>query len=177
MDTITIFGFGSLINLESLKATAPDAFGIRACYIKGFRRDFSLWNPIGWHKTNLDLAGEAFCALDVKSHSEPEARVNGIIFRVSEASYKRLIKRERGYSLVKTTAYCFESDEKVGECFVFSANKNDGTYNFDSKAQQRYLEVCLEGARLYGEPFYREFLDRAFIDGRQLAEISELAEI
>ena len=175
MGKMVIFGFGSLINLESLKTTVPDVYDIHPAYIKGFRRDFSLWDPVGWTETNLDLSGEAFCALDVKADSDPKSRVNGIIFRMGERNYDRLIEREEGYKLVKTVAYDFESDEEIGECFVFSANKNDGAYDFNNEAQKRYLDICLTSAREYGEQFYQEFLHSTLIDGRRLNEIPELA--
>jgi len=177
MDKLIIFGFGSLINLESLEATVPDVYDIQPAYIKGFRRDFSVWDSVGWTETNLDVAGEAMCALDVKASSDLNSRVNGITFRLGQSSYKRLIEREGNYRLVKTIAYNFESGEEIGECFMFSANKNNGTYDFKSKAQKRYLEICLESARQYGERYYHEFLSSTFLGSKRLDEFPELLKI
>jgi len=177
MPQLPIFGFGSLLDPESLTATVPDAYDVLPTYITGFRREFSFWDSDGWTESNLDLAGEAFCAVDAKVSSEPQSKINGIIFQMSEVSYEKLLQREEGYGLVKTTVYSFENDKVLGECFLFSSNKNDGVYNFESAAQERYLEVCLRGACKYGMDFYQEFLNTTFINGQCLKEVKGLAKI
>jgi hypothetical protein len=79
--------------------------------------------------------------------------------------------------LVKTGSYGFENVELLGECFLFSSNENSGVYNFESAAQERYLEICLRAASEYGKSFYQEFLNTTFIDGKCLKEVGSLAEI
>jgi hypothetical protein len=177
MPKLPFFGFGSLLDPESLAATVPDAYDILPAYITGFRRDFSFWDSAGWTESNLDLAGEAFCAIDARVSSGSPSKINGIIFQMGDTSYAKLLQREAGYELVKTKVYSFEDDESLGECFLFSSNKNNGVYDFESAAQKRYLEVCLRGASKYGEGFYQEFLNTTFIDGQCLSEVSALARI
>lgn len=177
MSQLPIFGFGSLLDSESLTATVPDAYDIQPAYITGFRRDFSFWDSVGWKESNLDLAGEAFCAVDAKISSDSQSKINGIIFSMSATNYERLLQRESGYELIKTKVYGFEDDKLLGECLLFSSNKNNGIYNFESAAQKRYLEVCLRGASKYGDDFYQEFLNTTFIDGQQLCEINNLTQI
>jgi cation transport regulator ChaC len=177
VDEMIIFGFGSLINLESLKMTVPDAHDIQPAYIKGFKRDFSVWDAVGFTESNLDVAGEGMCALDVTIDSKPDSRVNGIIFKTGRASYKRLIKRESLYKILKIAAYNFENNDEIGECLVFSANKNNGSYDFNSKAQKRYLEICLGSARQYGERYYKEFLRSTFIGDKSLDELPQFSVI
>lgn len=174
---LTVFGFGSLVNTESLKVTVPDASAITPSYIKGFVRDFSVWDAVGFHdlhETNSDIAGFPYCAMDIKRAADDSARVNGIAFKMSDTHFDELVKREHDYELVKALAYDFRSDELIGECFLFSSNKNNGRYDFDSMTQKRYLQICLQGAREYGERFYQEFLDTTFIETRRLSEIPEL---
>jgi len=177
MPKLPIFGLGSLLDPESLTATVPDAYDVLPAYITGFRRDFSFWDSVGWTESNLDLAGEAFCAVDAKVSSDPQSKINGIIFQMSETNYEKLLQREAGYELVKTTVYSFENDKLLGECFLFSSNKNNGVYNFESAAQERYLEVCLRGASKYGKDFYQEFLNTTLINGQCLKEVGGLAKI
>lgn len=172
-----MFGFGLLLDSEELKITVPDAHNFRPAYIKGFRRDFSFWDSVGWTKTNLDLAGEAFCAVDVKIISSPQLKVNGVIFQMNESNHEKLLQRELGYELIKTTAYHFEDNVAIGECFLFSSNMNSGVYDFNSEAQKRYLEICLKGASQFGRNFYEEFLNTTFISGQRLNEISSLTKI
>jgi len=172
--TRQIFGYGSLINTQSLLNTAADASDIRPCYVKGFRRSFNLWNARGWHKTNLDLAGVPYCAVDINETSDPDTKVNGVIFTVHNDDLVQLVKREYVYKLVESTAYDFETGEVIGKCSLFSACKDDGQYVFDAPAQTRYLEVCLEGAKQYGEDFYAMFLETTYIGGKRLSDMPEL---
>lgn len=166
------FGYGSLINTESLLATVPDARNVRPGYIKGFRRDFSIWDPIGWTQTNLDVAGEPFCGLDVMRESNQEARVNGVVFELSEGSLSALIEREREYEVIQTLAYDYDSSEEIGVCYLFSAGKNNGNFLFKSPAQIRYLEVCVNSCDKYGEKFKNEFEETTYINGKSLKQYS-----
>ena len=169
-----IFGYGSLINLEDLKATASDAFDIRPCYIRGFIRDFSVLDPVGFSESNLDVGGLPYCALDVRPSPDKAVRVNGVIFRTNEGDFKRLVQREQNYNLIKTIAYDFHTNEPLGDCVLFSANKNNGNFDFKSEVQMRYLQICLKGARQYGDAFYQEFLGTTYIDAQSLINMSEL---
>lgn len=173
----TIFGFGSLINTASLLATAPNATNITPAYIKGFTRTFSFWDAIGYTETNIDCIGEPMCALDVTQARNKDARVNGVTFTVDAADFKKLLVREDGYDVIATAAYNYFSDELIiAECLVFSANKNNGKYVFDGKAQQRYLEDFLNAARLHGEKYYQEALDTTFIENLPIRQVEKLSK-
>jgi hypothetical protein len=163
-----------LINTQSLLGTASDATDIRPCYVKGFRREFNLWNPRGWTRTNLELKGIPYCAVDISKVSDPEAKVNGVIFTVHSDDLVQLIEREYAYKLVGAAAYDFETGESIGECSLFSACKNDGKYTLSEPAQAKYLEVCMEGAKQYGEAFYKEFLRTTYIGDKRLSEMPEI---
>lgn len=172
--TTLIFGYGSLIIPESLRATVPDAKNVHPVYVKGFKRAFSLWDPVGWSATNLDLAGIPFCALDVHKIEDKEARVNGITFEGGESQMSALLRREELYALTETTSYDFYTDKPLGNCFVFSADKHNGEYDFNSTAQQRYLQECCESAKDYGDAFHKEFLESTYIGDRPLSKVPEL---
>jgi cation transport regulator ChaC len=166
-----IFGYGSLISAKSLKATVPTAKELRPAYIKGFRRDFSLLDTEGWVSSNLDVAGVPFCSVDVHKIEDSKAHVNGVIFKVGEEELPALLEREKDYALISTAAYDFRTDELLGECAVFSAGKHNGKYDFDSAAQKRYLEVCLEAAEEYGVAFREEFLRSTYIGDQPIGEL------
>lgn len=163
-----IFGYGSLINKDSLKVTVPDAEEIRPCFIKGFIRSFSLWDPIGFNETNLDVKEIPFCALDIEKIDDNSKIVNGIVFNMNETNFNKLIKREQEYKLIKTDVYDWYTKEILGSAFLFFSNKNNGKYNFGCKAQERYLDVCLKGAKAFGDDFYKTFLKTTFLDGKKL---------
>ena len=172
--TQLIFGYGSLLQLESLKATVPSAKNLRPAYIEGFRREFTLWDPIGWTETNLDLAGIPFCGVDARQTSDNKDWVNGVVFEVDQTDLPALLKREQEYELIETTAYDFNTGQPIGTCMVFSANKITGEYDFNSAAQARYLDVCLEGAQAFGEEFLSQFICTTFIGDRSLDNLPAL---
>ena len=169
-----IFGYGSLLQEESLKATVPSAKNIRPVYIKGFRRVFTLWDPVGWTETNLDLKDIPFCGVDAVPTSDKNATVNGVVFEVSADELPALLEREKEYDLIEVAAYDFSTDEPVGTCLVFSSGKETGAYDFDSEAQKRYLDVCTEGAASFGEDFLQQFLVTTYINDVSLKNIESL---
>ena len=152
----------------------PNANNNKPAYIKGFVRNFSLWDPEGFTETNLDLAGIPHCALDVQKSTNKDSQVNGIVFIVDNTYFDNLLKRESGYKLIETIAYDFVAKQSIGKCFVFSADKNNGKFDFNSRAQRRYLEVCLNGAKEHGPRFYEEFIEQTYIGDVSLSKIPEL---
>lgn len=169
-----IFGFGSLLNLASVQSTMPDVTHIQPAYIKGFIREFNHWDPLGFTKTQLDVAGIAHCAVDVRMVGDEARLVNGVVFEVSPEYFHDLLVREEGYTLIETTAYEYGSHKPIGKVQVFSSGKNNGRFDFNSVAQQRYLDVCLEGARRFGSDFYNTFLTTTFIDNKNLKQYPQL---
>jgi len=133
-----------------------------------------MWDTEGFTDTNLDIVGIPYCALDVIKSTDPNARVNGVAFKVSDSHLEALKKREHDYKLIETTAYDFVTNQSLETCLLFSANKNNGRYEFGSSVQKRYLTLCLEGSKDYGDEFYTEFLRTTFIGGKPLAEFPEL---
>ncbi|HVX48097.1 MAG TPA: gamma-glutamylcyclotransferase family protein, partial [Candidatus Saccharimonadales bacterium] len=157
-DTVLIFGYGSLMSHRSLRADAPDATNIRPAYIKGFRREFSKLDPEGLSGNSPEeLAGIPYCAVDIIT-DKAGGLVNGVVFEANAADLAALKRRENGYALVSTPAYDFMTGQPLGNCFVFSSNACDGSYELGNPAQKRYVDICLEGAREYGDAFYRQFL-------------------
>lgn len=165
-----IFGYGSLINTASLHNTVPDANIIGPAYIKGYRRAFTMWDAEGFTHSNPDLHGMPYCALNI-APSYANDRVNGILFAVSAAYYTDLIHREHDYSLVPTNAYDFATDELIGKCLVFMSSKNTGSFDSNNPAQQRYLDICLDGAREYGSKFYDEFQTNTYVGNSPLCDM------
>lgn len=162
-NNILIFGFGSLINRDSLLVTASRARSMQPATITGFRREFSMWDPVGFSETNPDVAGIAHCALDVIPDAGSDSVVNGVAFSVDADDFAALKQREVEYMAIVTQVYDFETNQLLGDCYVFSSGKRDGNFAHNNIAQQRYLEVCLDGARQFGQEFFDEFLRTTYI--------------
>lgn len=95
---------------------------------------------------------------------------------MSQVHFEALKRREQQYALLQTLAFDFTDDALLGDCFVFSANKQSGRYVFDEPAQERYVKIMLDGAREYGEKFYRELLSTTHLNGKSLEEMSALVK-
>ena len=169
-----IFGYGSLLSPESLRATIPNAKHLRPAYVRGFKRDFSLLDSEGWVSSNLDVAGTPFCAVDMHESENGEGNVNGVVFDVGGVDLSPLMERERDYELIETMAYDFHTGDPIGLCLAFLAGKRNGEYDFGSEAQERYLQVCLAGAREHGEEFCEAFLRTTHIGGVPLCDVPAL---
>ena len=166
-----VFGFGSLINSNSLKSSAPSAFNLKTCFIKGYKRDFSVHASLGFTDTNLEISGIPFCALGIKKTNKNIDMVNGIVFNLNKSDLEKLKHRELEYRLEITTAYDFYNPEDpIGEVYVFMANNNSGIFDINSKVQKKYLDICLSGAKEYGENFYDTFINTTYVNKEKLSE-------
>lgn len=174
MDSIDIFGYGSLVNRQSLLDTSPDAAAIRPAYIKGFKRSFNLWDAKGLTaKHHGRLRAQPYCALDVEESAGDN--VNGVVFTIAD-SLAAIKAREHLYRLVEVKAFGFEDNAPIGKVLVFIAGKNDGSYAMDSPAQTRYLDMCLAGAKDYGTDFYNQFLATTYIGNQTLTDLPQLLD-
>lgn len=165
-----IFWFGSLLSLESLKASGPDVKKLIPAYIHGFKRTFSLWDPIWFTTSQKDLSGIWFCALDIQKTGSHDDVINGVVFSVSDEDFECIKVREQEYDIVSIECFDFKTQQSLWEHFFFSANKNNGEYKKWCLAQKRYLEVCLDWAKEHGELFYEQFLKTTYIGSETLQE-------
>lgn len=174
---IYFFGFGSLINKESLISTVNEVWVIKPCYIKWYFRDFSVWDPLGFTKTQSDVLNLPFCALDVKKSSNKSSRVNWVLFSITKKYFDDLLSREQEYSLLKTEVYDFNNELNIWSVYFFSSNKNNWEYSFNSKSQDRYLKICLDWAKSFGKVFYNNFLNTTFIWDKKLNEVEKIKHL
>ncbi|MAG61152.1 hypothetical protein CL619_05165 [archaeon] len=165
--TKKIFGYGSLMNLQSLKKTVPDAKSIFPALLKNYIRVFETESS-----TRLSKQNTSICVLNIRENQN--AFVNGICFEVSENFFNDLLKREGAYELKEITITSLIT-EKDFSAFVFvdKFNKNQ-EFLFDDPAQMDYLQICIDGAKDFGEDFYQMFLETTFIDDCKLKDVCEL---
>lgn len=168
----TFFGYGSLMNKDSLQETIPYVLRIIPAFIRGYRREFGVWDPEGFTGENWFHTGEY--ALNIKKIADATSRVNGILICIPSEYKSELLRREDGYIEVYETAYDFYSAEKLGRAEVFEAIKDDDRFLFGSRDQEEYLKICLAGARSFGEEFYLDFIETTYIGEHRLSEIREI---
>ncbi|MEK7510367.1 MAG: gamma-glutamylcyclotransferase family protein [Patescibacteria group bacterium] len=114
-----IFGFGSLMNEESLQKTLPNKKITSWAILKGYRRAFNKAGRKKHRYLNLKPA--------------PTAQVKGVLIRVTQDELEELKHREEGYDLVDVTGQVETkpSDDAVIYAFIappFSELKVSGKY-------------------------------------------------
>lgn len=162
-----IFGYGSLINIDSLKETVPDAQTITPCTLQGYVRVFDTTSS-----TRFTRAGEPVSVLNIRP--KENYFVNGVCFMVSEEYFASLQEREGAYDLKEVLV---EAEGKELPAFVFIGKTDHKSFLFEDEVQTEYLQICLDGAKRFGEEYYRTFLETTFIDGKNLTEIAELQQL
>lgn len=161
---IKIFGYGSLINEESLRKTVPNASTLFPVILKNHIRIFETKSSTRFTKDNI-----AVCALNIKEDFNHQ--INGVCFEVSDKYFDDLLKREGAYNLKEIIVECFKTSEKI-KAYVFVDNsKEKQEFLFEEPQQLDYLKICLDGANKFGDEFYEMFLKSTFINDKKLEEI------
>ncbi len=157
---IKIFGYGSLINEESLKKTCPSAEILFPAKLYGFIRVFNVKS-----QTREDA-----CVLNIEK-SEWNQYINGVCFEMCDKYFEELLKREKEYELVQIEIENLE-DKSCHKAFVFRIPHFE-TYDFqfESLNQKEYVDICLNGCKNFGEEFLKEFKETTFIGDKTLKEL------
>jgi len=141
-----IFGFGSLMNEESLQKTLPGKTITSWAILKGYRRAFNKAGRRGHRYLNLkpDLISQ----------------VKGVLIQVTQPELEELKRREEGYNLTDVTNAITQkpSDESVVYVFIappFSDFKISRSYlktvlaALPQKEQEQWLaETDFDGAKI-----------------------------
>jgi hypothetical protein len=153
-----VFGYGSLINKNELIKEFSKKKKVIPVIVSGLKRSF-----------NVSSKGGAYKVLGIKESSSSKTECNGVLIKVNEAELEALIERESNYT-VKTIkkdrisfAYgkpiAFKKEDQI-LCFYpkpkFTLNKMQST---SRPIRPNYLNICLEGAKGFGEDFLNDFIE------------------
>ncbi|MDO8474180.1 MAG: gamma-glutamylcyclotransferase family protein [bacterium] len=89
MDHTYVFGYGSLMNEESLQKTLPGKHSTSWAILNGYKRAF---NKAGRKNHRY---------LNIKQ--EPNSKVEGVLVEVTQEEFEELKKREHGYNAIDVT--------------------------------------------------------------------------
>jgi hypothetical protein len=159
-----IFGYGSLINSTSRNATVGKvvpAIPVRVSAAFGYLR---AWD---------DRSSSGFTSLGLRKPREGEkaSTINGVLYSVEGGDMAKYDIRERGYKRVEVPrddieAMSWQLLPSAGRIWVYIPVKADGEPGVGlpgASAQfpllESYVDVVVEGALEYGEPFARELLE------------------
>ena len=166
---IKIFGYGSLINLHSLNKTLPEVTCVTPAILKDYIRIFDTKSTTRFTQDNV-----AISVLNFKE--SPNNFMNGVFFDVSKKYFQSLTEREGAYKAKEVTIETSNGKEKFN-AIVFIGENNKQDYLFDDFHQNNYLQICINGAKDFGEDFYKTFLDTTLINNKKLSKIREIEHL
>jgi cation transport regulator ChaC len=151
--SVKVFGYGSLINRQSLRRTEPGACNIIPCKVYGYHRIFNLRSTYKYDPES----GRPISVLNLQKGEESDF-VNGVCFELPGGISDDLLIREEAYELCEVEVSDYSTSEPLGKVFTF-ISKVDSPYQYlvDSAAQADYLNICLTGCLEYGPEFVSDF--------------------
>ena len=168
---ITIFGYGSLMNEESIKKTLASVSNLRPVRLYGFVRVFDFPST-----TRFSEIDKRPCAVLNIQETSPDKFINGVCFDIKEEDFENYKKREEGYELIKVIVEELTTNKKI-EAITVQAKTNSPTeFIFESATQIEYLHTCISGCRDISEEYVEHFHKTTIINGKILEEI-EIEEI
>ncbi|MDN3718857.1 gamma-glutamylcyclotransferase family protein [Roseibium salinum] len=134
--TITYFGYGSLVNSD----TIPAAMEVTPGRLRGWVRE--------WRVCGEGEDGQGRCALTVREDAETE--ILGVMAREPRAGLKALELREQRYHRVEAIGSCFRCDARKSpgpeDMFLFRAAPEHQRWGTDAyPILQSYLDCVLAG--------------------------------
>ncbi len=158
-----IFGYGSLMNIDSAREDVPSLKKMHQGKLKGFRRVFNL------RAKRVNSPCGLIAMLDIEN--DKNSYLNGVYFEIKEDELNTLKNREILYKFIEVDIVG-EGEEKIKALVVQAKDKPRTNYKFHCDVQDIYLRTCLDGAKSQGEDFLEEFKRTTFIDNKNLLELN-----
>jgi len=159
-----LLAYGSLIHPDEHGAL-PGLIDATPVRVEGFRRIFH--QTPSWRRGE----GRAIAVLDALPSSEDS--INAVCLLLEDESFELLTERERGYRLHRIPS------TRIRSCSGDSPLPSLESFHLYQGRQELrdetllpnpdYLNLCLEGAKAWGEEFYRRFIATTFLaDGSKI---------
>ena len=127
MDSIYIFGYGSLLNTQSRRKTFSERRVFEDVDLKGYQR-------------KLNATCDLWPAVAMNIVPNKEQTITGVVVEVPLEDYPNLLAREAGYKQIEVTNKL--SEKFTVAVYTFIAPDVD---HGDKKVYQTYLDTCLGG--------------------------------
>lgn len=161
--SIYVFGYGSLINMrENKELSVKNKRKICPVMVSGLKRSF---NVITSSNTSAK-----YKVLGVKESTDKKKQCNGILIEITESEeLVKLIKREKNYTPRQLSperlSFPYKKHLSLNKadqiiCFYpqskYTLKKKEAS---ELKIRPKYLQICLAGARDFGEDFLKDFME------------------
>lgn len=168
-DSFLLFGYGSLVNQVSAKDVVS-AKKLTPCYALGVKRVFNyspdeivLSRPM---YQDASRGKEYSAALNLVPTANEADKPNGVVMEVYRNEIPDLVKRERGYSLIKVRCINFFDASDSMEAYALSAPEYyDNRQLVDNSLLPNvsYYQLCKQGAKNISESFLTHWMETTFI--------------
>lgn len=152
-----IFGYGSLINLESVAKTLGRIVNdneVLIVDVKNFSRLWRLVVPVIVNEYRNKPVNAVF--LDIADQGGEE--LNGILIEVSIDELKKLDIREKYYRRIDITKN-IRPQVQDGKVFTYQGNPEFFVENFNNPVVlTQYLNIVDKGIRHWGKEFFNNFI-------------------
>ncbi len=159
-----LLAYGSLIHPDEYRAL-PGLIAAIPVRVQGYRRIFN--QTPSWRKGE----GKRIAVLNVIP--SPVDSINAICLVLASETLSTLARRERGYVLEEVPDARLSFDRAIDagsfpERFLIYRGRV-GLQDHTLLANPEYLNLCMEGAKSWGENFYRLFLKSTYINAASSA--------
>lgn len=175
--SVGVIGYGSLLSPDELVPfLQTDASRVVPVRVEGFRRVFneeSVWRVQASKGDDDERAV-------LNAVRDDDFSMNAVLVPdVSAKEYEALRVRESGYRMVEVESDDIEpyADEDIPEStedgVVLVPTGREERVNDDLLPIPEYIDICLEGARHWGEQFRDEFLRTTYVRGDERGTLAD----
>lgn len=181
-DSISLIGYGSLINRVSASLTITDTRH-KKVFAFGIRRVFNYKIPSNIIRYGDIVDNRACAALNIKVTGKYNDVINAILVKVPVSDIPALRVREIAYDLIKVPCLYWDKIEKppfMAYILHCPYNSFDGQVKTSSNIEPHlgYYNVCRDGAREFGKEFLSCWLDTTYLaDGKTSVRIWEQKQL
>lgn len=170
IQTITLFSYGSLMDLESASKTLQPkslatrkpalAFGVRRL----FDRDVPIKEGSKWC---IPVDPEARGMLNIMPTGSPYDFVNGVVLEATVEDLANLLDREQGYDLLPVVIQDWEKENEFRVAYTFYAPQNSSFTSSNIRPRPKYYQLSRDAALQFGPLYYLTWFKTTYLaDGK-----------
>lgn len=146
-----LFGFGSLINLESIQKSFVRKLSqgdLVPCKINAYKK---VWNSVEF----ISFDGEKINGVFLNLQKDENASALGVKIKITPEELKFLKLREKNYS-------CIQLDDDTVTFITTKKDKLAKIGDKDTFIPSKYIDLLLKGLENYEEDFKNEYIKETF---------------